>query len=139
MGTRPVASRNSRRGRWGRFRLLRFAGLGSAAQCLLVLAHGMHALGRLESLEHGDAVQVVDFVLQAHAEHAALGLVAHKVRIKVVRLHHHAVGALDLAAHTGNGQASFREGHKVVGLLDDNGIDEDDRIVMVSRTRSPCR
>ena len=56
------------RGRWD---LLRLARSSAAGQGVLVLLNGLDALHRLESLEHGIAVQVIDLVLQAHAEQVA--------------------------------------------------------------------
>lgn len=56
------------RGRWD---LLRLARSSAAGQGVLVLLDGLDALHRLESLEHGVAVQVINLVLQAHAEQVA--------------------------------------------------------------------
>ena len=48
------------RGRWN---LLRLARSSAAGQGVLVLLDGLDALHRLQSLEHGVAVQVIDLVL----------------------------------------------------------------------------
>ena len=48
--------------------LLRLARSSAAGQGVLVLLDGFDSLHRLEPLEHGVAVQVIDLVLQAHAE-----------------------------------------------------------------------
>ena len=51
--------------------LLRLARSSAAGQGVLVLLDGLDPLHGLESLEHGIAVQVIDLVLQAHAEQVA--------------------------------------------------------------------
>lgn len=51
--------------------LLRLARSSTAGQGVLVLLDGLDPLHRLEALEHGIAVQVIDLVLQAHAEQVA--------------------------------------------------------------------
>ena len=84
------------RGRWD---LLRLARSSAAGQGVLVLLDGLDTLHRLESLKHGVAVQVIDLVLQAHAEQVARSLVANQVCVQVVRLDDDMVGTLDLAAN----------------------------------------
>ena len=48
--------------------LLRLARSSAAGQSVLVFFDRLDPLHRLESLEHGIAMQVIDLVLQAHAE-----------------------------------------------------------------------
>lgn len=84
------------RGRWD---LLRLARSSAAGQGVLVLLDCLEPLHRLESLEHGVAVQVIDLVLQAHAEQVARSLVANQVSVQVIRLDDDMVGTLDLAAN----------------------------------------
>lgn len=66
------------RGRWD---LLRLARLSAAGQGVLVLLDGLEPLHGLKALEHGVAVQVINLVLQAHAEQIARGLVANQVGV----------------------------------------------------------
>ena len=66
--------------------LLRLARSSAAGQGVLVLLDGLEPLHRLQSLEHGVAVQVIDLVLQAHAEQIARGLIANQVGVQVIRL-----------------------------------------------------
>lgn len=108
----------STRGRWG---LLRLARSCAAGQGVLVLLDGLDPLHGLESLKHGIAVQMIDLVLQAHAEQVARGLVANQVGIQVVRLDDDMVGTLDLAANTRNGKAALAKRHQMVALLHDHG------------------
>ena len=84
------------RGRWD---LLRLARSSAAGQGVLVLLDGLEPLHGLQSLEHGVAVQVIDLMLQAHAEQVARGLVTNQVGIQVVRLDDNMIGTLDLAAN----------------------------------------
>ncbi len=116
------------RGRWD---LLRLARSSAAGQGVLVLLDCLNALHRLESLEHGIAVQVIDLVLQAHAEQVARGLVTNQVGIQVVRLDDDMVGTLDLAANAGDGQAALAKRHQMVALLNNDRIDEHVRIIIV--------
>ena len=116
------------RGRWD---LLRLARSSAAGQGVLVLLDGLDPLHGLESLKHGIAVQMIDLVLQAHAEQVARGLVANQVGIQVVRLDHDMVGTLDLAANAGDRQAALAKGHQMVTLLHDYGVDEHIRVVVV--------
>lgn len=78
------------RGRWD---LLSLARSSAAGQGVLVLLDGLDPLHRLESLEHGIAVQVIDLVLQAHAEQVARGLIANQVSVQVIRLDDNEVGS----------------------------------------------
>lgn len=79
--------------------LFSLARSSAAGQGVLVLLDGLDPLHRLESLEHGVAVQVVDLVLQAHAEQIARGLVANQVGVQIICLDDDMVGTLDLAAN----------------------------------------
>ena len=90
----------------------------------------MHALHGREALKHGHAMEMVDLMLKAYAHQVAGGLVAHKVAIKVVRLYNNMIWALDLAVVTGNRQSALVIGHQIVGLFDDNGVDEDVGVVI---------
>lgn len=67
-------------------------GPSAAGQGVLVLLDGLEPLHGLQSLEHGIAVQVIDLVLQAHAEQIARGLVANQVSVQVIRLDDNMVG-----------------------------------------------
>ena len=116
------------RGRWD---LLRLARSSAAGQGVLVLLDGLEPLHGLESLEHGVAVQVIDLVLQAHAEQVARGLIANQVGIQVVRLDDDMVGTLDLAANARDGQAALAKRHHMVALLHNHGVDEHVRVVVV--------
>ena len=53
------------RGRWD---LLSLARSSAAGQGVLILLDGFDPLHGLKALEHGVAVQVIDLVLQTHAE-----------------------------------------------------------------------
>ena len=88
------------RGRWD---LLRLARSSAAGQGVLVLLDCLDPLHRLQSLEHGVAVQVIDLMLQAHAEQIARGLIANQVGVQVIRLDDDMVGTLDLTANARNG------------------------------------
>ena len=116
------------RGRWD---LLSLARSSATGQGVLVLLDGLDPLHRLESLEHGIAVQVIDLVLQAHAEQVARGLIANQVGVQVIRLDDDMVGTLDLAANAGDGQAALAKRHQMIALLNNDGIDEHVRIVVV--------
>ena len=79
----------------------------AAGQGVLVFLDGLEPLHGLQSLEHGVAVQVIDLVLQAHAEQVARGLVANQVGIQVIRLDDDMVGTLDLAANARDGKTAL--------------------------------
>ena len=116
------------RGRWD---LLRLARSSAAGQGVLVLLDCLEPLHGLQSLEHGIAVQVIDLVLQAHAEQITRGLIANKVGIQVIRLDDDMVGTLNLAANARDGKAALAKGHQMVALLNNDRVDEHIRIVVV--------
>ena len=116
------------RGRWD---LLRLARSSAAGQGVLVLLNGLEPLHGLQSLEHGVAMQVIDLVLQAHAEQVARGLVANQVGIQVVRLDDDMIGTLDLAANAGDRQAALTKRNQMVALLNNDRVDEHVRVVIV--------
>ena len=116
------------RGRWD---LLRLARSSAAGQGVLVLLDCLDPLHRLQSLEHGVAVQVIDLVLQAHAEQITRGLIANKVGIQVIRLDDDMVGTLNLAANARDGKAALAKGHQMVTLLNNDGINKHVRIIVI--------
>ena len=77
-------------------------------QGVLVLLDGLDPLHGLKALEHGVAVQVIDLVLQAHAEQIARGLIANQVGIQVIRLDDNVFGTLDLTANARSAPSSRR-------------------------------
>ena len=81
--------------------------------------------------EHGVAVQVIDLVLQAHAEQVACGLVANQVGVRVIRLDDNMVGTLDLAANAGDRQAALAKRHQMVALLNNDRVDEHVGVIVV--------
>ena len=115
----------------GRTNLLRLTRSSAAGQGVLVLLDCLDPLHRLQSLEHSVAMQVIDLVLQAHAEQVARSLVANQVCVQVVRLDDDMVGTLDLAANARDGQAALAKRHQMVALLHDHGVDEHVRVIVV--------
>ena len=76
-------------------------------------------------------MQVIDLVLQAHAEQVARGLVANQVGVQVIRLDDDMVGTLDLAANAGDGQAALAKWNEMVALLNNDRVDEHVRVIVV--------
>ena len=76
-------------------------------------------------------MQVIDLVLQTNAEQIARGLIANQVSVQIVRLDDDMVGTLDFAANARNGKTALAKGHQMVALLNNDGIDEHVRVVVV--------
>ena len=76
-------------------------------------------------------MQVINLVLQAHAEQVACGLVANQVGIQVIRLDDNVIGTLDLAANAGDGKAALTKRHQMVALLNNDRVDEHVRVIVV--------
>ena len=76
-------------------------------------------------------MQVIDLVLQAHAEQIARGLIANQVSVQVVGLDDDMVGTLDLAANARDGQAALAKGHQMVTLLNNDRVDKHVRIIII--------
>ena len=76
-------------------------------------------------------MQVIDLVLQAHAEQITRGLIANKVGIQVIRLDDDMVGTLNLAANARDGKAALAKGHQMVTLLNNDGINKHVRIIVI--------
>ena len=76
-------------------------------------------------------MQVIDLVLQAHAEQVARGLVANQVGVQVIRLDDDMVGTLDLTANAGDGKAALAKRNKMVALLNNDRVDEHVGIIVI--------
>ena len=74
---------------------------------------------------------MIDLVLQAHAEQVARGLIADQVGVQVIRLDDNMIGTLDLAANARDRKAALAKRHQMVALLNNDGVDEHVRVIVV--------